>query len=154
MEPSWPYLGLSSRPKNLDFPMVFLAFYDICASSTILTRSCFIFRDLKPVFNDLKPFLGDLWAIKSQLGPSEANLKPSWGHLGAILGPSWGYIGPSSRQKAVNFLRFLQHLRVFNDLNTILSPPSTILTNPLPSWADLGRSLGDLGPSWADLGRS
>ena len=58
--PSWAYLGLSSRHKNLDFPMVFLTFYDICASSTILSRYCFIFRDLKPIFSDLKPFFGDL----------------------------------------------------------------------------------------------
>ena len=58
--PSWAYLGLSSRHKNLDFPMVFLTFYDICASSTVLSRYCFIFRDLKPIFSDLKPFFGDL----------------------------------------------------------------------------------------------
>ena len=86
--PSWAYLGLSSRHKNLDFPMVFLTFYDICASSTILTRSCFIVRDLKPIFSDQKPFFGELEAIWSHLGPSEANLKPAWGHLGPIVGPS------------------------------------------------------------------
>ena len=134
MGPSWGYLGPFSRPKNSDFPLVFLTFYDICASSTILTRSCFIFRDLKPIFSDLKPFFGELEAIWSHLGPSEANLKPSWGHLGPILGPSWAYLGLSSRHKNIDFpMVFL----AFSDIRA----SSTIST----------RSYYDLKPICLDL---
>ena len=62
-----------------------------------------IFRNLKPIFSDLKPFLGDLRAIWSHLGPSGTNWKPSWGHLGPILGPSWAYLGLSSCHKNLDF---------------------------------------------------
>ena len=37
-------------------------------------------------FFDLRSLLAPSWASR----PSK---KPSWGHLGAILGPSWGYLG-------------------------------------------------------------
>ena len=69
-------------------------------------------------------------------------LRPSWGHLGGVLGVSWAA-----------FARLGLLGRVLGRLGYVLGylgPSWAVLRS---SWAVLGTSWGRLGPSWGRLGR-
>ena len=69
-------------------------------------------------------------------------LRPSWGHLGGILGVSWATFARSGLLGRV--LGRLGHVLGY------VGPSWAVLKS---SWAVLGTSWGRLGPSWGRLGR-
>ena len=86
---------------------------------------------LKPSWGHLGTILGRLGAI---LGPSWATLGPFWGHLRAQMGhlwPSWGHLGV-----------------ILGDLVAIFGPFGIILGHLAVVLGRLGRLRAILGPFW------
>ena len=92
---------------------------------------------LKPSWGHLGTILGRLGAI---LGPSWATSGPFWGHLRAQMGhlwPSWGHLGV-----------------ILGDLVAIFGPFGLILGHLAVVLGRLGLSWAVLGPSWGRFGEN